>query len=633
MFINQLWLKVLYACLCIFWFVRIQKGSPWVLILLMLVFHMLGYQNIQKPTSDVWKVQEIRKSYVIAQHERDKVILYHVDSVSLDDVIRIQGNWERIHSNHNFYGFLFDRWAGRQGMHFSMYVKQYRVLDNASSLRASLYRRTNTLPQTMRNMVKQALYGIQEEEVTLPYMVSSSGMHISFLCRSLEKLLQYWLSPFWAFTLSLAGMAVIGKVTVFSLALKRILIFRVVYYLMKKQSVHDRLGVSVLLFLCLFPHGYQELCLVLPVLFHLSGIFFHHVSKRLSSILILLPVQLLYFYECDLIQLISFHFQRILFALHYLSAWVSVLTGQDIGLTFTYGILLWLQHLPVIAILGYPSLLWLCLWIIQSLKLLQLPGKHGAVNLICLLVIQQYQLFLNPLGEVMFLDIGQGDTALITLPFGQGTFLMDVAGHHTRNLPEQIVLPILKAKGIQHLDAVILSHDDFDHSGGLKQLETLIPIHRIIREKKESVRIGNLEMKNLLYDQEYSDKNENSLIFYFELGGLCYLFTGDAGRTAEQKIMRQYPKLTADILKAGHHGSRTSSDPAFLHQLHPMLAVLSSGYHNRYGHPHQETLDTLNRQQISYRNTAESGAVSILFFKNLNLFRTASHEFDIITTR
>ena len=164
MFVYQPWLKVLYACLCIFWFVRIQSGSAWILIVLMLVFHMLGYQNIQKPASDVWKVQEIRKNYVIAQHGRDKVILYHVNSVTLDDVISIQGSWERIHSNHNFYGFLFDRWAGRQGMHFSMYVKQYRVLDTASSLRASLYRRTNALPQTMRNMVKQALYGIQEEE-------------------------------------------------------------------------------------------------------------------------------------------------------------------------------------------------------------------------------------------------------------------------------------------------------------------------------------------------------------------------------------------------------------------------------------------------------------------------------------
>ena len=631
--ISQPWLKILYACLCVIWFVHIQKGPLWILILMMLAFQVRGIQNIQEPVSDIWKVKDIRKSYVIAQHGQAKVILYHVESVSMDDVIQVQGSWERIHSNHNFYGFQFDRWARRQGIYYSMYVKQYQVIDASSSLRASLYRRAAALPQSIRNKVMQALYGIQEEETDLPYMVSSSGMHISFLCRILEKLLQYWLNPFWVFILSLSGMTLLGEITVFSLALKRILIFRIIYYLMKKQSVHDRLGVSILIFLFLYPSHYQELCLVLPVLFHLSGIFYHQISKWLSSILLLLPVQLLYFYECDLIQLIGFQFQRILFALHYLAAWVSMLSGQNIGLTITYDLVQGLQQLPLIAVLGYPSLLWLFLWVSHTLKLLQLPRRKDAIKLMGLLVIQQYQLFLNPFGEVMFLDIGQGDTALITLPFGQGTFLIDIAGHHTRNLPKQIVLPVLKAKGIQHLDAVILSHDDFDHSGGLKQLKEFISIHRIIREKHETVRIGNVEMQNLLYDQKYLDKNENSLIFYFELGGLYYLFTGDAGRTAEQEIMRQYPKLTADILKAGHHGSQTSSDPAFLHQLHPMLAVLSSGYHNRYGHPHPKTLETLNRQQIIYRNTAESGAVSILFFKNLNLFRTASHEFDIITTR
>ena len=216
---------------------------------MMLAFQVRGIQNIQEPVSEIWKVKDIRKSYVIAQHGQAKVMLYHVESVSMDDVIQVQGSWERIHSNHNFYGFQFDRWARLQGIYYSMYVKQYQVIDASSSLRASLYRRAAALPQSIQNKVMQALYGIQEEETDLPYMVSSSGMHISFLCRILEKLLQYWLNPFWAFVLSLSGMTLLGEITVFSLALKRILIFRIIYYLMKKQSVHDRLGVSILVFL------------------------------------------------------------------------------------------------------------------------------------------------------------------------------------------------------------------------------------------------------------------------------------------------------------------------------------------------------------------------------------------------
>lgn len=250
-----------------------------------------------------------------------------------------------------------------------------------------------------------------------------------------------------------------------------------------------------------------------------------------------------------------------------------------------------------------------------------------------LLVINQFNPLWNPFGEVMFIDVGQGDTALITLPFGQGTIMIDMAGHKSRNIPKDIVYPILRAKAIEHIDTLIITHDDFDHSGGVEQLQALLPIHTIIKKKTKTIKTGNLAIQGLLSDEVFADKNANSQILFFQLGGLRYLFMGDGDKETERKLIQSYPKIQADIVKIGHHGSNTSSDPQFLHQLHPFLAVISSGYQNRYGHPSPETLEHLKRQKISYRNTANDGAISMIFFKNFHVFRTATHEFDIIPNR
>ena len=88
------------------------------------------------------------------------------------------------------------------------------------------------------------------------------------------------------------------------------------------------------------------------------------------------------------------------------------------------------------------------------------------------------------------------------------------------------------------------------------------------------------------------------------------------------QVLKQYPQLRVDIIKLGHHGSHTASDPRFLNKLRPSLAIISAGRKNRYGHPHQVTLNNLRRLQIPYLSTQRYGMISYVYFGHYGHIKT-----------
>lgn len=244
-------------------------------------------------------------------------------------------------------------------------------------------------------------------------------------------------------------------------------------------------------------------------------------------------------------------------------------------------------------------------------------------------------------GQVSFIDVGQGDSILITTPFNRKTYLIDTGGKlnfgKRKSQPQlnRITIPYLYSQGINHLDGVFLSHQDADHIGDLKALLDQIPVDKLyfakgLTENQSFMkRINNhvndvqlvpllagdeVKTKNINFEVVYPfepglGKNEDSLSLTFKLANKRWLFTGDLGRDGEKEILSHY-NLHVDYFKLGHHGSKTSSDPEFLKQLDPHLVFISSGRNNRFGHPHQETLKTLKDLSIPYLNTQDSGTIT-----------------------
>lgn len=190
--------------------------------------------------------------------------------------------------------------------------------------------------------------------------------------------------------------------------------------------------------------------------------------------------------------------------------------------------------------------------------------------------------------DVCFADVGQGDCALISVDGYH--ILIDGGGSYFKNIGKETIKPLLLKNGITSIDLAIVSHSDRDHSQGLYELAECFPVKEIIDEGRE---------------------NENCLVCSVEINGCSYLFTGDADISRENALLRADPGMRCDVLKAGHHGSETSTGEGFLKAVSPEFAVISCGLNNSYGHPSARVVELLEKSAIIYGRTDLSGAICV----------------------
>lgn len=241
----------------------------------------------------------------------------------------------------------------------------------------------------------------------------------------------------------------------------------------------------------------------------------------------------------------------------------------------------------------------------------------------------------NGVLTIAFLDIGQGDATFIQTPSGQ-QMLIDGGPDASvlRRLGE--MMPLFD----NGIDVVLGTHDDKDHIGGLadvynrytvavsmdpgmpgttatwrayRDAEVAEGSRYIIARRGQTIDFGDGVYVRILYPVNpiaRGDTNITSVVAQVVYGDTKIILTGDAPRVAENYILaREGPLLQSDILKAGHHGSRTSSDPTFVAAVHPVFGIISSGKGNTYGHPHQETLNTLGAVGAIIDRTDREGTI------------------------
>ncbi|NLD78963.1 MAG: hypothetical protein GX641_01330 [Mollicutes bacterium] len=125
-----------------------------------------------------------------------------------------------------------------------------------------------------------------------------------------------------------------------------------------------------------------------------------------------------------------------------------------------------------------------------------------------------------------------------------------------------------------------------------------------------------------LQTKEYDNENDNSNVIYTELNGYKFMFMGDASTTTEKEILDKYNLPDIDVLKVGHHGSKTSSSKEFINEINPKYSVISVGKNNRYGHPNKEVLNNLENSKI-YR-TDQDGSIMLKSKNNKLIIETCS---------
>lgn len=562
--------------------------------------------------------------------------------------------------------------------------------------------------QPAAGMMQALIYGERKHisEETLQYyqeggvihLLAISGLHVGFLAgmlfytlirmgvtRERATVSLLLILPFYA-VIAGAAPSVIRAVMMTVLML-------IVLFVKTAMTPHDAISLTFLLMLGADPYyiyhiGFQLSFIVSFFLImsnrlidNASASFWHQLlAASIVSQLSSLPLILFHFYQISLLSLPLNLLFIPLFSIVILPACLCILClliiVPSLGemLSFLLNILLDVSNRLVAfavtfphtrLIFGQPSffvtaslyvgLLWLfAAWESKGKQCVWAGGC-----LILLMLFQYYQFDMNAEGRVTFIDVGQGDSILIELPYRKGVYLVDTGGavsfekepwqekRHSFEVGKDVLLPFFYARGIRQIDKLFITHGDYDHAGAAETILTNVKVQELVIGKKNS--LDELE-ENLVKQSQYrgievisaekgdmwkegsfsfyvlspkgneKSKNDQSLVIYTKLGGLTWLFTGDLELGGEEQLVKNFPMLRADVLKVGHHGSKTSSSSLLLDHIKPKAAIISVGKHNRYQHPHSSVIKELKRRKIIIFRTDENGAVYYRFRQNKGTF-------------
>ncbi|MGT2844257.1 DNA internalization-related competence protein ComEC/Rec2 [Streptococcus hongkongensis] len=309
-------------------------------------------------------------------------------------------------------------------------------------------------------------------------------------------------------------------------------------------------------------------------------------------------------------------------------------------------LVLWVgEHFHHPWVFGKPTPLQLFLFLIILALLYDLWNKRFVRYCLFVSLGILYFSIVQPLkNEVTIVDVGQGDSILLRDIYHK-TILIDVGGihqvqsksgwkkRHSISNAQKTLIPYLKSRGIRQIDQLLLTHTDTDHVGDMEDVVKAIPTKEIlvsqgsltnhkfverlnamaiktkVVKKGDELAIMGAKLKVLYPFVKGDGKNNDSIVLYGKLLNNRFLFTGDLEAEGEKEVIRHYPDLKVDILKAGHHGSKGASSDEFIDHILPKLALFSAGKNNTFKHPHDETLQRFSKRRIQTLQTNKNGAI------------------------
>lgn len=612
------------------------------------------------------KEKVIANYYIKTLDEKNNIlnILHHGDKILLEGTFKVPSN-NTIPNNFNYKKYLYNK-----KIYYTFDISNYKVIKENSNL---LYKIKDLIYKRAYNMNNSDYYlsfilgdkSLLSSEIYNNFQINGtshllalSGMHLNILLLAINIFLKNIKESVRIITTGFI-LIIFLLLTGITASLERAVIF----YILKNINKCFNLRYSniQILFICAFIILFLNPFMIYDIGFIYSflicfGIFYYNdfikgnyfiklFKLSLITFLFSFPISIFINYEINLssvfinmvfvplVSLIVYPLALISFVFPFLNPIFNILITLTNNLSSIFTKLSIIINIPKVSIL-FVFLLYIFILLFKY-------NKRCIMYLLITIIIIKLMPRLDSNFYVYYLDVGQGDSAILIYPYKSKVVMLDTGGKLNYSEYEWMisskkynisdnVIKFLKSKGITKLDYLILTHGDSDHMKESINLVNNYKVDIVLFNcgsyndlEKELIKV--LDKKNIKYyscikelnvdnnklyflqTKEYDNENDNSNVIYTKMNGYKFMFMADAGIEKEKDILGEYDISDIDVLKVGHHGSKTSSSRTFIDEINPKYSIISVGKNNRYGHPNKEVLNTLENSKI-YR-TDQDGSI------------------------
>lgn len=645
-----------------------------ILLVSIISFYRLYNDNIIYKNSIIGKVKNITYKDDKVNIYIDNVLVTYYDDIDFDigDIIRVDGVYNIPSNNTNFHLFNYNHYLKGNGIKYIIKMNNYKIIKKNQNilygLKKIVIKKINASPN--KEYLKAFLLGDKSsisEDITdsfttngISHLFAISGMHVSLLSSIIffiiNKIKKSDVNYLIVFSLLLIYSFLVNNTP----SILRSVFFFLILFLNKKSKLNlanDYLVLYLfLIFILINPFYIYNIGFIYSFTISYFLIRYGSITNNKPYIIRVLitsfiafiaslPISINNYFSINLISIINNiifvpFVSFILFPLILLSFFLSFLNPiLHLLITLLESLSLIMSRLDFNLTLCYINIYIVILYYIIIIFILEmLKRKKYYYFLIIYLVIFCHHYYYNIYNELHMLDVGQGDAILLRLK--NKSILIDTGGiknysGQNIDLTSNTLLPYLKSLGLYKLDYLILTHGDYDHMGESINLVNNFNVHNVILNcgdlnELETNLISLLEDKKINYNVcidklkvnnyelafinggIYDNENDNSNVIYLNINNYKLLLMGDASKKVETSLISKYNLHDIDVLKVGHHGSKTSSSKEFIDFIKPKYSLISVGKNNRYNHPAKETINNL--ASYIYR-TDEVGSIMFRFNK------------------
>ena len=572
------------------------------------------------------RIIEIRSGYHIVSNGFNRVLIYSSDdSIGLDDLVEFDTSFERVSGYDNFEVSAFPSWAKGQSIYYRGNVSHYTVVKKGCSLRRIIqdHYRNNQEGWASQLQFNNGM----DIDSDFRYFITHAGFHVSFLVRMIRKVYERWFYREQARSLTFGTSILLGAIFGFPYGWVRVTAGLLAEGLLENDR--DRTGFQACILMIYRPYYIKSVAFIIPMGLRFISLFNYGESSFFVRSVFLIMCQLRFYGYCEVLRMLRFSLVTSVTSVLYLSAIVLSFMPVSVQMdSLRETVVNAVEKIPSLYLNGRCDIILFAILVTLLMEYQIVREKRYVLYVTGLLLMNSCQSVLSLCYRVTYLDIGQGDCALVTFPFSSHGVLIDTGGNYYKDVGHDILVPYLRSRGLVSVD-VILSHLDYDHSGGLRSLAKEFRVNRVFYDKTEKITVKGVDFLCLGYNWQYEDINDDSRITYLRLIGNGFLFLGDISKDVEERLVNDYGELDADVIKIAHHGSRTATSGKLLAAYQPQFAVISAGRNNRFNHPDPETIQLLQRYNVETFCTKEDHAIEFRVYRYFTYYHTAAGTYGL----